>query len=170
MGQSWSHIRKLLEQEYLCDSLKGHIQYFVTRYPRLSDVHTRVAIRLDGKEILKSDFVHWRRAPPHRFCVPGDEIETHNHGGFDSVEFTRAFYVYQNQNVQRSIRSEDPLIRLFAILDRRLGKRTLRGLIPTISSQPDWLRVFYTLRLKADGILPDKEQDGHPDEKHTPVS
>ena len=38
MGLSWSAMRKVLEDENICDSLKGRVQYFVTRY-RESLVH-----------------------------------------------------------------------------------------------------------------------------------
>lgn len=61
MGLSWSAMRQQLEQEFLCDSLKGRIQYFVTRYRKSHDQEGRVAIRLDGKEIFQSDFYDWNK-------------------------------------------------------------------------------------------------------------
>jgi len=149
MGQSWSDMRKQLEQEYLCDSLKGRIQFFVTRYPRTFDEHTRIAIRVDGEELLKSDFVKWHRAAEG---TAQSGIEIHNKGGFDSVEFYNAFYAYQNQSIQKSLFCEDPLVRLFAILDRRVGKRSLQKILPSIQNQPGWLRPFYLLRLTAEDI------------------
>ena len=149
MGQSWSNMRKQLEQEYLCDSLKGRIQFFVTRYPRTSDVHTRVAIRLDNREILQSDFIKWRKA-----CdgVDLNTIEIHNQGGFDAVEFYHAFHTYQNQSIEKSFRCDDPLVRLFAILDRRIGKKTLKEAVSELINQPEWLRQFYLIRLEVEGI------------------
>ncbi|MDL2259126.1 hypothetical protein LJC42_08300, partial [Eubacteriales bacterium OttesenSCG-928-K08] len=59
MGLSWSAMRKVLEQENICESLKGRIQYFATRYRKSHDQEGRVAIRLDGEEIFKSDFFDW---------------------------------------------------------------------------------------------------------------
>jgi len=32
MGKSWSGLRKELEHEFLCASLKGRVQYFITHY------------------------------------------------------------------------------------------------------------------------------------------
>ena len=125
MGQSWSSIRKQLEQEYLCDALKGRIKFFASRYPGTSDVHTRIAIRLDGKEILRSDFIKWRRASEKAGL---DDEKIHDIGGFDAVEFYAAFYAYQNQSIEKSLASNDSLIRLLAILDRRIGKRTLKNI------------------------------------------
>lgn len=152
MGQSWSGIRKQLESNYLCAVLQGRIQYFVTRYPKTSDVYTRVAIRLDGEEILKSDFIEWRRASVGLWATPENDIVIHNRGGFDSVEFYRAFHKYQNQKIELSIGDEDPLVRLFAILDKRVGKRKLCGLVYDVERQPEWLKPFYYLRMKAEGI------------------
>lgn len=39
---------------------------------------------------------------------------------------------------------------MFAILDRRIGKRTLLKLKEDISNQPLWLQEFYRLRIKAE--------------------
>ena len=56
MGLSWSAMRKVLEDENICVSLKGRVQYFVTRYRESHDQEGRVAVRLDGNEIFKSNF------------------------------------------------------------------------------------------------------------------
>ena len=55
-GLSWSAIRKILEHEKICDSLKGRVQYFQTRYRDSHDQIGRIAIRLDGEEIFNSDY------------------------------------------------------------------------------------------------------------------
>jgi hypothetical protein len=39
---------------------------------------------------------------------------------------------------------------MFAVLDRRLGKRTLEKIKLTLDTQPDWLKKFYVLRLNAE--------------------
>ncbi len=59
MALSWSGMRKVLEQENICDSLKGRIQYFATRYRKSHDEEGRVAIRLDGEELFKSSWFDW---------------------------------------------------------------------------------------------------------------
>jgi len=41
---------------------------------------------------------------------------------------------------------------MFAVLDRRVGKRTLTKVKETIEEQPLWLKQFYQLRLAAEGI------------------
>jgi PmbA protein len=65
-------------------------------------------------------------------------------------EFADALEIYRNQSIQDSISSQDPLVRMFAVLDRRIGKRTLERIKPTVDDQPDWLKQFYLLRLNAE--------------------
>ena len=39
---------------------------------------------------------------------------------------------------------------MLAILDRRVGKRSLSALRDTVSQQPEWLQNFYRLRMDAE--------------------
>ena len=41
---------------------------------------------------------------------------------------------------------------MFAILDRRIGKRTLVKIKETLNEQPDWLKKIYQLRLDAEKV------------------
>jgi hypothetical protein len=65
-------------------------------------------------------------------------------------EFCEALEKYRNQNIQESIQSENPLVRMFAILDRRIGKRRITKMQKVINEQPEWLRQFYKLRIDAE--------------------
>jgi hypothetical protein len=148
MGQSWSKMRNQLEQHYICETLKRHVAFFITRYPKASDTHTRIAVRVDGNEVLKSDFIKWRKAS----CETSDDNLIHNLGGFDAVEFYTAFYKYQNNSIENSLYDDDPLVRLLAILDKRVGKRRIQKLLLAIKEQPTWLQYFYNLRKEAERI------------------
>jgi len=167
-GISWSKMRKILEQENMCNSLKGRIQYFQTRYRGAHDQHGRIAIRLDGKEIFNSDYFDSCQKEfeigkeTNVFDERGWFLNNHdgyeellnevkNQGGYSS--FYNAFYDYHNISIDESLNSSDPMVRLFAILDRRVGKRRLQKLAFEINSQPKWLQVFYRLRFEADGII-----------------
>ena len=67
-------------------------------------------------------------------------------------EFCDALAKYRNQTIKDSINSDNPLERMFAILDRRLGKRTLLSIKETLDEQPNWLQFFYNLRLESEHI------------------
>jgi len=175
MGYSWSAMRKVLEQENICDSLKGRIQYFATRYKKSHDQEGRVAIRLDGNEILKSNFYDWNiksyqawdevdtnKGRQTCYAESGEQIELGalNKGGFDPFCFYNAFHVYRNSSIDESLASSDPVVRLFAIFDKRVGKRRLHNILSEIDLQPKWLQTFYWLRLEADGIIKTVNEEG----------
>lgn len=167
MGQSWSSMRKQLEQENICEALKGRIQYFATRYRESHDQEGRIAIRLDGQEIFKSCYFDWcitrntvvedspdirQNSTSHWDYWDKVHLETENRGSFDQFAFYDAFYFYQTHSIEDSLNSGSAIVRLFAILDKRTGKRRLRRLYEEINKQPIWLQSFYRLRIDAEGI------------------
>ena len=167
MGLSWSAMRKILEQKNICDSLKGRIQYFATRYKKSHDREGRIAIRLDGKEIFKSCFYDWEikraeawdeinisKGRKTSYKESGEQMELGalDKGGFDQHGFYNAFFIYQNSSISNSLVSPDPVVRLFAILDKRVGKKRLINILSEIDEQPEWLQVFYRLRFESDKI------------------
>ena len=161
---SWSAMRKALEQDNICDSLKGRIQYFQTQYRlgKTSSHHGygRVSIRLDGKEIFQSDWnsayeKEWAAVQEMRKSTRDTDWKeaerlARNLGGVYS--FSSSFYAYHNNSIDDSLASPDAVVRLFAILDRRVGKRRLQKILPEVEKQPEWLQVFFKLRLDAEGI------------------
>ena len=163
-GMSWSAMRKVLEQENICDSLKGRIQYFQTRYRKTHDHTSRVAIRLDGKEIFQTDFfryynkvyeIHRERMESDKKIGYGESYDQAFQVATEQVgmySFFDAFHIYRNSNIGESIVSPNPYVRLFAILDKRIGKRRLKNLLPEIEKQPEWLQVFYRLRFEVEGV------------------
>lgn len=55
MSESWSGIRKRLEQDLLCEKLRGRVQFFRTIYHGAPDEYGRFAVRVDGKEIFQAN-------------------------------------------------------------------------------------------------------------------
>jgi len=80
------------------------------------------------------------------------ELGALNKGGFGHFAFYNAFHSYSNSSIEDSLAAPDPVIRLFAILDKRVGKRRLKKIVSEVGNQPEWLQFFYRLRLEADGI------------------
>lgn len=161
---TWSGIRKKLETEYLAQSLRGHIQYYVTSYSRSPDHHGRAAIRYDGQEIIRGCYWnYWVKAD----LFPRDEkfnkrMSTEmaylddtalKLGIFDEYSFYEAFNEFDNQSIEESLKSDDLIVRIFAVLDRRIGKRRLDLMKDTIEDEPEKFREFYAIRAKAEGLL-----------------
>ena len=164
----WSKIRYKLENEYLAVSLRGHIQYYATTYSKSPDHEGRAAIRYDGKEILKGCYWNnWVKA--HLF--PKDETYDRRMrvemaymddtalklGVFDQRSFYNAFAEFDNQNIEKSLNSDNLLVRIFALLDRRVGKRRLIAMQETLLEETDTFQEFYAIRAKAEGILSNEQ-------------
>ena len=138
---TWSGIRKKLETEYLAQSLQGHIQYYVTSYSKSPDHEGRAAIRYDGKEIIKGCYWNnWSKAG----MFPQDEkyekrIKVENAymddvaiklGIFDQRCFYNAFAEFDNQDIETSLKSENLIVKIFAVL----GKHAcFRPIVPKAS-------------------------------------
>ena len=88
--------------------------------------------------------------------APGFEDEvvniSINNGDFDIYNITDAIREYKGLPIAKSIASENPIVRMFAVMDRRVGKRTLKKLAKEIDLQPPWLQFFYKLRLDSENI------------------
>ena len=82
-----------------------------------------------------------------------------NRGLFDQRIFYTAFQEFDNQSIEASLTSRTPLVRIFALLDRRLGKRRLAALEETMENELDWVRPFYLLRIEAEGLNLQKEKE-----------
>ena len=165
---TWSGIRNKLENDYLCPTLRGHIQYFATSYWESHDQTGRAAIRLDGVEVLRSNYYayeqnYWNRyqalrregigqddrTAPFRLAHEG----TLNDGCFDNGFFYEAFHEFDNQSIEKSLVSKNPLVRILALLDRRLGKRRLLALEESMEQELDWVWAFYVIRMQAEGLM-----------------
>ena len=160
---TWSGIRKRMESEYLAESLKGDISYFATSYSRSPDHEGRAAIRYDGKEVIKGGYYqNWTKSE----SFPKDEKYEKRMsqelaymddtaiklGVFDQTCFYRAFDEFDNQSIEKSLCSENLLVRIFAVLDRRVGKRKLISMKETVENEDDTFKEFFAIRMDAEGI------------------
>lgn len=160
---TWSGIRNKLENNYLADSLRGHIQYYATSYSRSPDHEGRAAIRYDGKEIIKG--CYWNNWSKAHLFPKDDTYEKRMQmemafmddtaiklGIFNQRSFYVAFEEFDNQSIEKSLVSDNLLVRIFAILDRRVGKRRLKFMKDTIINEPEIFREFYAIRANAENI------------------
>ena len=146
---TWSGMRNKLESDYLAECLRGRIQYYVTTYKESHDREGRAAIRLDRKEILRGNYFNtWVNG--EAFPVDETALEL---GAFDQRSFYNAFQAFDNQSIEDSLTSQNLLVRIFAILDRRVGKRRLLAMKDGILDEPEVFQAFYSIRAKAEQLL-----------------
>ena len=157
---SWSGMRKYLEKEMIAENIRGRVRYGCTRYVGMDNYHI-FDVCIDGKQIkrfsletVNSYFIEQgyseNKSPVgvHEYwdsflnCMEKYPMSTRTE--YTDDEFCNALEKYRNNDIQNTIVSDNPIIRMFAILDKRIGKRTIDKL--NVSEQPEWLQVFYELR------------------------
>lgn len=160
---SWSNIRYKLEKEYLALSLRGRIQYFVTRYKFSHDQEGRAAILLDGKEVLRGNYYNkffksdlFPRDEKYSQRIRNeysymDEVAL-DLGCFDQRCFYSSFEEFDNQSIDENLKSDNLLVRILAILDRRIGKRRLLKIREEIENEPEIIQFFYNVRVEAEHL------------------
>lgn len=158
---TWSSLHKRLN-ETLCDELKGRITYFYTAFREAHDVPHCAAIRLDAKEMIRFKWIHIYEQEEDvsaliRQGVSLSHQEMHKKlkpawdesGTYSGSDFYWSASQFLNLSIADALQSEDFIVKILAILDRRVGKRTLEKIREAgeYLSYPDWVRPFYELRL-----------------------
>lgn len=165
---SWSGMRKYLEQEMLAECLNGRIRYGCTTYPGMDDCKV-FEICVDGEQIkrfswetVNTYFInngykqnnepygrieYWSEYWQFLNKIPLTERTEYTDG-----EFCDALNIYRNQDITKSLYSENPIVRMFAVLDRRAGKRALQNIKEKFENEPKWLQEIYVLRTEAENI------------------
>ena len=143
--------------------MRGRVRYFATTYRESHDQEGRACILVDGKEVLKGNFYNYylksHLLPEDDPRYRGYEFDMVDEkaldlGMFDQRSFYLSFAEFDNQSIEKSLVSENLLVRIFAILDHRVGKRRLVGLKEQMQSAPPILQFFYSVRTEAEGISP----------------
>jgi len=162
-------MRKHLEQEMLADSLKGRVRYGCTTYTGMDGCHI-FELCIDGMqakrfswETVNTYFIEngftTNKAPVGtgeywaEFRPLLEEYPINTRTEYTDQEFCEALERYRNQDIRQSIHSENPLVIMFAIFDRRIGKRTISAIKGAMEAQPEWLRQLYCLRATAEEII-----------------
>lgn len=127
----WSKLKSRVKS-LIVPALRDRIDFHLTSYRSSHDGADKVWIMIDGKRIFScKHYQHeWATFAASRSGLRGNEVKSvlrevqiHSPGDFGD-----AMRAYLTMPVSVALGSEDPLIRAFAIVDRRLGKRSLARL------------------------------------------
>lgn len=159
--KSWAGLKKYLS-ENLYSTLKNRVTYFLTRYHDVHNSYGRAAILLDGKELVCFSWIEmyhqendisilYKKEPEASY----EELETKMKPKWDAnctyceMDFLDAVLQFRNLPIQVALESENYIIRILAIMDRRVGKRTLLKILNDAAYKdlPAWVYQFYELRL-----------------------
>jgi hypothetical protein len=171
----WSKLKQTLEGR-LAPSLAGRLEYHAAAYHYAHDEDGRVWLTLDKRELASlCDFPRWGRheelerqvleangldyrdcelAAGARKAADEEAVKLrHREAVYGRWEFYEAAHQYLGLSVEDALRSDNGLVLALAVLDRRLGKRRLRGLRLS-ASENDLVRTLLDVRLRAEGMEP----------------
>ncbi|MBP3936941.1 MAG: hypothetical protein IK954_05090 [Clostridia bacterium] len=176
--KSWSNLKKQMN-DLLCDSLKDKISYFYTSYHEVHNAYGRATIQYEKKEIvafswdrqyeqvqdIKEQYKKMDNVPSMLVDYEGS-INAYKVANVTATkekwmpnctlcetDFLNSLTIYLKTDIATSLRSDNYLLRVFAYMDRRVGKRTLIKIKEDVEKLPDWVKQFYRIRCEADGII-----------------
>lgn len=164
--KSWSALNKQLTG-FLCAPLQRRISYFLTRYHKVRNSYGRAAIRLDGREMVCFSWIEmyrqdadvntiWEETGVWADHDPELKKKWDENATYCDMDFLSAATAFLNTPIEEALNSDNYILRIFAVLDRRTGKRTLRKIADAGDYQgfPGWVKQFYELRLDLYEIRP----------------
>ena len=160
--RSWSSLKKRMN-DLLCDSLKGKITYFYTNYHEVHNAYGRATINFNKKELVAFSWVDM-------YKQDADAAQQREEGkdvSYDEmlrdkwmpectlceVNFLDSLTVFLKTNIADSLQSDNYLLRVFAFMDRRVGKRTLAKIRDEVEKLPEWVKQFYRIRCESDAVF-----------------
>ena len=179
--KSWGALKKQLNG-LLCDALKDSISYFYTTYREVHDNYGRAAIRYEGQELVAFSWhMRYEQWADEYEALNSSHTDVRHLGSLPAVwekqkqiqkelskekwmpegtlcdgDFIHAVTAYLNTDVAAALNSDNYILRVLAYMDRRVGKRTLLKIKDETAALPTWVRAFYDLRCRAEGL------DGQP--------
>ncbi len=168
--KSWSNLKKQMN-DLLCASLKGKISYFYTSYHEVHNAYGRATILYNKKEVVAFSWVEMY-AQEQEVSQLYSEGKAVSYGELENgkwmtecklcdADFIHSLTIYLKTDIAAALHSDNYLLRIFAYLDRRVGKRTLIKIKDEVEALPEWVQQFYQLRCEAEGIvsLPERITD-----------
>ena len=154
--KSWSGLRNKLT-DYLCEPLRDRITYFLTRYHKVHNSYGRAVIMLDKEEIIAFSWNEMHRQDfdlSQLYALNGTSYEDgekqlkpqwDKNCTYCEMDFLKAATAFLNMSIREALNRDNCIIRIFAILDKRVGKKTLQKIKDEIDicELPEWVMRFY---------------------------
>lgn len=167
----WSKAKKQLKS-FTCESLRSRVDFQVINYRRAHDQLGRAVITVDKVEKLNMCTITAEREEYYRERAIQKQLDDFN---FDDVsnnlaiqekahqslkneaiyaqyDFFSVLEKYFNASIEDCLDSSDSLFKILCLLDRRIGKRTLKKMNDTIASEHPLVQDFFKLRCEAENV------------------
>lgn len=148
----WSKLKSRIKS-FVCPELKDRIDFHLTSYRKSHDGADKVWITIDGRKIFSFDHYPFERAETMAYYQGLDTQEVkdsllakeiHN-----PADFGFSMREYLDLPLDDALKSVNPIIKAFALIDRRTGKRTI-GKILIADNEHCLVKAFYELRRTVD--------------------
>lgn len=180
----WSQLKKRFEATF-ADKVGGRVEVWATVYREAPDDWGECWITFDKKRVISLGDVTWQRVYYGEASTLQEEGQSQDYRDPGQPEAHYATYVsaeeraiarsvfspshlkaamadYLNLSIEEVWASSDVLIKAFALLDRRFGKRRLTAFDP--EGQHPLVTQFYEIRCEVEGLKPhrigEKERSG----------
>ena len=144
----WSKLKSRING-LICPDLRSRIDFHVTSYRASHDGADKVWITIDHERVFSCKHYPYERAERQAYYDGLEDTqlkqvlrEKEIHSPDD---FGNSMRAYLDMPIEKAFASEDPLIRAFSLIDRRLGKRPLESL-EIADSEHTLVKAFYRLR------------------------
>ncbi len=135
----WSKLKKRIESNF-CEELQDRVTLFSTWYKQGgSPGKGRAAVLLDKTEIYEANTDKWLM----------NKQETNDNILIERFEFHKLLEEYSSCSIEELLVSKHELIRGLAIIDKRVGKRTL---INMNKLEGEFMKKLYKVRCEIEGI------------------
>lgn len=175
--KSWGNLKKQMN-ELLSDSLKDKISYCYTTYRRVHDTYGRATINFEKRELAAFSWhMRYEQWDDEHKILNDSNSDICHLGSLPQVwekqkqiqkelsrekwmpecilcdgDFINAVTSYLKTDISSALNSDNYIMRVFAYMDRRLGKRTLLKIRDDAEVMPDWVKQFYHIRCQAEGL------------------
>ena len=144
----WSKLKSRIKT-FICPELNDRIDFHLTSYRRSHDGADKVWISIDRKKIYSFDHYVFERAESSAFHAGLSAAEVKESLESDEIyspkDFGTAMRAYLDLPIGEALRSPNPIIKAFALIDGRTGRRTIEDMHVADSENP-LVRAFYQLR------------------------
>ena len=175
--KSWGNLKKQMNN-LLCDALKNKISYFYTTYREVHDTYGRATINCERKELVAFSWqMRYEQWEDEYKILNNTNVDIQHLGSLSEVwerqkriqkelskekwmpecilcdgDFICAVTQYLKTNITSALNSDNYILRVFAYMDRRVGKRTLIKIKEDAEALPEWVKQFYLIRCEAEGL------------------
>lgn len=167
----WSKAKKRLKS-FTCESLRSRVDFQVINYRRAHDQLGRAVITVDKIEKLNMCTITAEREEYYqarairqqldnfdsedRVNILAIQEQAHQRLKEEAIyaqyDFFSALEMYFDMPIEDCVQSNDILLKILCLLDRRIGKRTLLKMNDTMTNEHPLVQDFFKLRCEAENV------------------